>query len=132
MSDDMLARARRNASRTGRHPPQVAFASAIFGEQDLPIADESVDCILSNCVLNLVPTENKPAVLRELFRVVRPGGRLAGHDILTKGELSQDLRNNLGMVVGCISGAVTLEAFESMLQQAGFEGQLRARLLWLI
>ena len=85
----------------------------------LPLADASADCVISNCVLNLAP--DKPAVFREIFRVLKPGGRLAVSDIALKGELPEAIAKSLAAYVGCIAGAIRIEDYRSGLLEAGFE-----------
>jgi arsenite methyltransferase len=114
MTPDMLARARANAGKAG-----VANVEFRLGEiEHLPVADASVDVVISNCVINLSP--DKPGVLREAFRVLRPGGRLAVSDIVATGELPQAVRDDLRMVSACIGGAVVIADLEAMLEEAGF------------
>jgi arsenite methyltransferase len=114
MTPDMLARARANAGKAG-----VANVEFRLGEiEHLPVADASVDVVISNCVINLSP--DKPGVLREAFRVLRPGGRLAVSDIVATGELPQAVRDDLRMVSACIGGAAAIADLEAMLQEAGF------------
>ena len=86
---------------------------------DLPLHDASVDCVISNCVLNLAP--DKPAVFREIFRVLKPGGRLAVSDIALKGELPEAVSSSLAAYVGCIAGAIRIEDYQQGLLDAGFK-----------
>ncbi len=114
MTHDMLARARDNARKGG-------FANVEFrlGEiEHLPVADRSVDVVISNCVINLSP--DKPAVFREAFRALRPGGRLAVADVLAREALSPEHRADLALLVGCIAGAATVAEVEGWLRDAGF------------
>jgi len=111
----MVAKARKNASEAG-------YANVEFrlGEiEHLPVADASVDVIMSNCVINLSP--DKPQVLREAFRVLRPGGRLAISDIVAMATLPEEMRNDLALYAGCIAGAATKAELEAMLRKAGFD-----------
>jgi arsenite methyltransferase len=85
----------------------------------IPLPDASVDCVISNCVLNLAP--DKPAVFREIARVLKPGGRLAGSDIALKGELPEAIASSLAAYVGCIAGAIPIESYREELLKAGFE-----------
>lgn len=115
MTPAMIERARTNAKTGGSI--NVEFHLATIDK--LPIADRSVDCIISNCVLNLAP--DKPAVFREMFRVLKPGGRLAISDIALKGELPEAIASSLAAYVGCIAGALRLETYREELSKAGFE-----------
>jgi arsenite methyltransferase len=114
MTPAMIERARANAAAGGY--TNVEFHHATI--DDLPIPDASVDCVISNCVLNLAP--DKPAVFREIFRVLKAGGRLAVSDIALKGELPQALASSLAAYVGCIAGAIAIEDYQTELLKAGF------------
>ena len=114
MTGEMLDRARNNAKAAGMR--NVEFR---LGEiEHLPVADAEVDVILSNCVINLSP--DKPAVFREAFRVLRPGGRLAISDIVATAPLPQEVRENVELHVGCLAGAALIDELEKMLAEAGF------------
>lgn len=114
MTPEMLAKARSNATAGGFR--QVEFR---LGEiEHLPVADNAVDVILSNCVINLSP--DKFQVFKEAFRVLKPGGRLAIADVVATAELPEHVRHDLALHAGCIAGASSIEAVESMLQAAGF------------
>ena len=114
MTPEMIARA--NASRDRLGLENVEFRLGHI--EALPVADASVDVIISNCVINLSP--DKAAVFREAFRVLRPGGRLSISDIVTEGELSPILRADLEQWVGCVSGAIDAQAYVDLMRQAGF------------
>jgi SAM-dependent methyltransferase len=114
MTPEMIARARANAAQANL--PNVEFHEASIDK--LPLVDGSVDCVLSNCVINLAP--DKAAVFREMFRVLRPGGRVAVSDIALKRELPAELARDVAAYVGCIAGAITIEDFQRGLQSAGF------------
>ena len=115
MTPEMIDRARRNAQQLGL--TNVEFR---LGEiEHLPVADASVDVIISNCVINLVP--DKRQVFREAYRVLRPGGWLSVSDIVTRGELPEGLRRSLAAWTGCLAGAVDVEEYIAGLGEAGFE-----------
>lgn len=115
MTPAMLDRARANAQAGGY--TNVEFHQATIDH--LPLANASVDCVISNCVLNLAP--DKPAVFREIHRVLKPGGRLAVSDIALKAELPKELATSIAAYVGCIAGAIRMEEYCSELGKAGFE-----------
>jgi SAM-dependent methyltransferase len=114
MTPDMIDRARANAARQGVTNAEFHLAAI----DDLPLADGSVDCVISNCVINLAP--DKPAVFREVFRVLRPGGRLAVSDIALKKPLPPEVGADLLAYVGCIAGAVLVDDYVRDLTAAGF------------
>ena len=114
MTPAMIERARANAQAGGY--TNVEFHLSTI--DNLPLPDASVDCVISNCVLNLAP--DKPAVFREIFRVLKPGGRLAVSDIALKAELSESISGSLAAYVGCIAGAIRIEDYRSELLKAGF------------
>jgi hypothetical protein len=118
MTPEMIARARRNAAEAKL--ANVEFYQASIDQ--LPLADGSVDCIISNCVINLVP--EKTAVFREMFRVLKPGGRVAVSDIALKQALPEELARDVMAYVGCIAGAISVEQFESGLRAADFDSVL--------
>jgi arsenite methyltransferase len=115
MTDEMLALARENASKAG-----VANVEFLKGEmEDIPLPEASVDVIISNCVVNLSP--DKDAVLAEAFRVLRPGGRLAIADIVTRADLPAVVRESMAAWTGCIAGALAEDDYQAKLASAGFE-----------
>jgi arsenite methyltransferase len=117
MTPEMIELARRNAvRREGGTPANVEFHLATIDR--LPLADASVDCVISNCVINLAP--DKPAVFREIARVLKPGGRLALSDIALKRELPAEIGRDVSAYVGCIAGAITIEDYRRGLAEAGF------------
>uniref|UniRef100_A0A7C4LQ31 Arsenite methyltransferase n=1 Tax=Schlesneria paludicola TaxID=360056 RepID=A0A7C4LQ31_9PLAN len=118
MTPEMLERARRNAAQgsPGETFTNVEFHLATIDR--LPLPDASVDCVISNCVINLAP--DKPAVFREIFRVLKPGGRLAVSDIALKQSLPAELANDLLAYVGCIAGALPIDEYRRHLGEAGF------------
>jgi arsenite methyltransferase len=115
MTPSMIERAQANAEKGGY--TNVEFHLAQIDR--LPLPDESVDCVISNCVINLAP--DKPAVFREIARVLKPGGRLAVSDIALKAELPEAVASSLAAYVGCIAGAVRIETYREELLKAGFE-----------
>lgn len=114
MTPEMIERAGTNA-RTGGYE-NVEFHLATIDH--LPLPDASVDCVISNCVINLAP--DKPAVFREVARVLKPGGRLAVSDIALKGDLPPAVSESLAAYVGCIAGAIKIEDYRQGLRDAGF------------
>jgi arsenite methyltransferase len=114
MTPAMIERARANAEAGGY--TNVEFYQATI--DDIPLADASVDCVISNCVLNLAP--DKPAVFREIARILKPGGRLAVSDIALKGELPEAIAKSMAAYVGCIGGAIRMDEYLAGLLAAGF------------
>jgi arsenite methyltransferase len=115
MTDEMLDLARRNAAEAG-----ITNAHFLKGEiENLPLPDESVHVVISNCVVNL--STDKPAVLREIFRVLRPGGRVGISDVVAEDRLSPRERAERGSYVGCIAGALSKGEYESGLADVGFD-----------
>jgi SAM-dependent methyltransferase len=115
MTPQMLDLARRNAAQSG--VTNAEFHQATIDA--LPLADATVDCVISNCVINLAP--DKRAVFREIARVLRPGGRLAVSDIALRQPLPPEIGASLMAYIGCIAGAISLEDYRSGLAAAGFE-----------
>lgn len=115
MTPEMIARAKKNAAEAKLD--NVEFHEATIDR--LPLRDNYADCVISNCVINLAP--DKAAVFREMFRVLKPGGRVAVSDIALKRELPPDLARDVAAYVGCIAGAITIEEFERGLRAAGFD-----------
>jgi len=116
MTDEMLALAEENKRRSG-----LENAEFLKGEiENVPLPDGSVDVIISNCVINL--SADKDRVLREAFRVLRPGGRFAVSDIVLRGEIPGDLRRNAGLWAGCFAGALEEGDYRARLEAAGFTG----------
>jgi len=116
MTDEMLAVAERNAAEQGA--ANVRFLKGTI--EEVPLPDAAVDVVISNCVINL--SGDKGRVLREAFRVLRPGGRFAVADIVIQGELPGEIRNDPEQWVGCLAGALEEEEYRSLLASAGFEG----------
>jgi ubiquinone/menaquinone biosynthesis C-methylase UbiE len=115
MTDDMLALARQNAAEA--NVQNVEFLKGHI--ESIPLPDQSVDVIISNCVINL--SGDKRAVLREAFRVLKPGGRFAISDVVVRGEVPADVRRSMELWVGCVAGALEEAEFHSLLFEAGFE-----------
>ncbi len=115
MTPSMIERAKANAEKGGYSNVEFHLAQI----DRLPLPDASVDCVISNCVINLAP--DKPAVFREIARVLKPGGRLAVSDIALKAELPEAVASSLAAYVGCIAGAVRIETYREELLKAGFE-----------
>lgn len=115
MTTAMIERARANAVSGGY--TNVEFYQSTIDQ--IPLPDSSVDCVISNCVLNLAP--DKPAVFREIARVLKPGGRFAVSDIALKHELPEAVARSMAAYVGCIAGAIKIEDYRAGLLAAGFE-----------
>jgi SAM-dependent methyltransferase len=114
MTPEMVLRARENARKAG-------FTNVEFrlGEiEHVPVADSSVDVIISNCVINLSP--DKSAVFRDAFRVLRPGGRLAVSDVVATAELPEEWREDMSLLSGCISGAAEIDELADIIRESGF------------
>jgi SAM-dependent methyltransferase len=115
MTDEMLALANENKRKAGAQ--NVEF---LKGEiENVPLPDNSVDVIISNCVINL--SADKDRVLREAFRVLKPGGRFAVSDVVTRGAVPQEIRGSMLLWVGCIAGALEEDEYRAKLGAAGFE-----------
>jgi SAM-dependent methyltransferase len=115
MTDEMLALANENKRKAGAQ--NVEF---LKGEiEHIPLPDNTVDVIISNCVINL--SADKDSVLREAFRVLKPGGRLAVSDVVTRGEITAEIRQSVLLWVGCVAGALADDEYRSKLSAAGFE-----------
>jgi arsenite methyltransferase len=115
MTDEMLALAEENARKAG-----VKNVEFLRGEiENIPLPDNSVDVIISNCVINL--SANKDRVLAEAFRVLKPGGRFAVSDVVTRGEMLPEIRESVLMWVGCVAGALEENEYRVKLTSAGFQ-----------
>ena len=114
MTPAMIERGRTNA-KAGGYTNVEFYQSTI---DNIPLPDASVDCIISNCVLNLAP--DKPAVFREIARILKPGGRLAVSDIALKGDLPEAIAKSMAAYVGCIGGAIRMEDYRAGLLASGF------------
>jgi SAM-dependent methyltransferase len=115
MTDDMLALARENQRKAG-----LSNVEFLKGEiEHIPLPDNSVDVVISNCVINL--SADKDQVMREAFRVLKPGGRLAVSDVVTRGDVPAEVRRNMLLWVGCVAGALRDSEYADKLAGAGFE-----------
>ena len=115
MTDEMLALARENQRKSG-----LANVEFLRGEiEHIPLPDNSVDVVISNCVINL--SGDKDQVLREAFRVLKPGGRFAVSDVVTRGDVPEEVRKDMLLWVGCIAGALRDSEYADKLTRAGFE-----------
>lgn len=115
MTPAMIERSQANAASGGY--TNVEFYQSTIDA--IPLPDASVDCVISNCVLNLAP--DKPAVFREIARILKPGGRVALSDIALKGKLPEELARSMAAYVGCIAGAIQSDDYRAGLLAAGFE-----------
>ncbi|KAL8881927.1 MAG: hypothetical protein Q9198_000972 [Flavoplaca austrocitrina] len=117
MTDQMLELARRNAQKRGS--TNVEFIKAAI--TSIPLKSNIADCIISNCVINLVPRSRKHLVFTEMFRLLRDGGRVAVSDLLARKELPDKIRQDVAAYVGCIAGAALVSEYEHWLREAGFD-----------
>jgi len=115
MTPEMVSKARANAEQAGYTNTDFRLGEI----ENLPVADEVIDVIISNCVINLSP--DKAKVFRESYRVLKPGGRLAISDVVATAELPEKLKSDISLFTGCMSGASTITEIETMLKVAGFE-----------
>jgi ubiquinone/menaquinone biosynthesis C-methylase UbiE len=115
MTDEMLALALENKAKAGVN--NVAFLKGRI--EEIPLPANSVDVVISNCVINLAA--DKSLVLQDAFRVLKPGGRFAVADVVAEGEVPDALRRDMEAWVGCIAGALEVDAYRGLLQEAGFE-----------
>jgi SAM-dependent methyltransferase len=115
MTDEMLALARENQRKAGA--TNVEFLAGTI--ESIPLPDDSVDVIISNCVINL--SSDKDAVFREAFRVLKPGGRFAVSDVVVRGDVPPDIRRSMELWVGCIAGALEETDYAARLRAAGFD-----------
>lgn len=133
----MLKKADQLLAKSGA--TNVSFVESPITDISLP--DQTADCIISNCVINLVPESEKQLVFNECFRLLKPGGRFAVSDILAKKDLPPHVKDSMALYVGCIAGASQVAAYEKYLREAGFRGNFdsqrcfyrrRVRLTWRI
>ena len=115
MTPEMIAKARENARKAGFDHVEFRLGEIEY----LPVADASADVIISNCVINLSP--DKPAVFRDAFRILKPGGRLAVSDVVATAELPESWLDNMRLLSACISGAADIDTLHRILSDAGFE-----------
>src|SRR5438034_6615334 len=115
----MLERARKNAEKSNVN--NVSFIEASI--TSIPLPSATVDCVISNCVINLVPEVDKPMVFKEIFRLLKPGGRVSISDILAKAELPPELKRCMALYVSCIAGVSQVNDYERYLNEAGFKGE---------
>jgi SAM-dependent methyltransferase len=113
-TEPMIKKARENAEKLGFNNVEFRYGDI----EDMPVSDGVADVIVSNCVLNLVP--NKPKVIKEIFRVLKPGGHFSISDIVLKGELPDALREDAEMYAGCVAGAIQKETYLAQIKEAGF------------
>ena len=113
----MIELAEKNTQKAG--VSNAKFIEATINS--VPLPDSSVDCIISNCVVNLVPATDKPAVFQEIARLLKPGGRVAISDILARKPLPGYITKNMALYVGCVAGASEIARYEEYLEQAGFD-----------
>ncbi len=125
---DMLAKAEALKLSCGAAAANTSFVESPITDVNLPPG--IADCIISNCVVNLVPDADKPRVFRAMVRLLKPGGRVALSDILARRPLPDSIRNSMALYVGCIAGASLVEQYKDWLEAAGFSGKVLARRLW--
>lgn len=118
----MIELAEKNTEKAGAS--NVTFIEAIINA--VPLPDSSIDCIISNCVINLVPKNDKRAAFKEIARLLKPGGRVAISDILARKPLPDHITKNMALYVGCVAGASEIARYEEYLEQAGFESKYTA------
>ncbi|KAK4173192.1 putative arsenite S-adenosylmethyltransferase [Triangularia setosa] len=119
INDEMLARAEKIKASRGSSVSNVTFIKGNI--TSVPLPDQTADLIISNCVINLVPYEEKHLVFKEMYRLLKPSGRVAVSDILAKKPLPDKLRKNIAMYVGCIAGAAIVADYEKWFNDAGFK-----------
>ncbi|KAL4893003.1 UbiE/COQ5 family methyltransferase [Aspergillus ambiguus] len=117
MTKSMIDLAEKNIQKAGLSNAKIIEANI----NSIPLPDSSVDCIISNCVINLVPATDKAAVFKEIARLLKPGGRVAISDILARKPLPDNVTKNMALYVGCVAGASQIGKYEEYLGQAGFE-----------
>jgi len=116
----MLARAKANHIKAGS-PPNISFVESKITA--VALDDGIADCIISNCVINLVPAAEKHQVFKEMGRLLKPGGRVAVSDILAKKPFPQELKENVAAYCGCMAGCGEVNEYQGWLKEAGFDGK---------
>ncbi|KAE8318737.1 S-adenosyl-L-methionine-dependent methyltransferase [Aspergillus transmontanensis] len=122
MTKSMIELAEKNIQKAKLPNARIIEANI----NSVPLPSSSVDCVISNCVINLVPATDKAAVFEEIARLLKPGGRVAISDILARKPLPDRITNNMALYVGCVAGASQIGHYEEYLKQAGFEGMYTA------
>lgn len=110
-----------NANKARTNTTNVQFIESAI--TSIPLPDNAADCIISNCVINLVPAEDKQLAFNEMFRLLKPGGRVAFSDILARKEFTKEINKNIALYVGCIAGASHVSEYDAFLKNAGFNGK---------
>lgn len=113
----MIELAEKNTQKAG--VSNAKFIEATINS--VPLPDSSVDCIINNCVINLIPATDKPAVFKEIARLLKPGGRVAISDILARKPLPDHITKNMALYVGCVAGASEITTYKEYLEQAEFK-----------
>ncbi|KAM0351681.1 hypothetical protein ACHAPU_002691 [Fusarium lateritium] len=120
MNKNMIDKA--NANKAHTNALNVQFIESVI--TSIPLPDNTADCIISNCVINLIPAEDKQLAFNEMFRLLKPGGRVAISDILARKEFTEDIKKNIALYVGCVAGASHVSEYDAFLKNAGFNGKL--------
>ncbi|RSM07713.1 hypothetical protein CDV31_008493 [Fusarium ambrosium] len=120
MNKNMVDKA--NANKAYTNASNVQFIESTI--TSIPLPDNTVDCIISNCVINLVPAAEKQLAFNEMFRLLNPGGRVAISDILARKEFTEEMKKSIALYVGCIAGASQVSDYEALLKNAGFNDVL--------
>lgn len=115
----MLDKARKLQERSGK--TNVEFVESNI--TNIRLGDSLADCVISNCVINLVPEDEKQLVFHEMFRLLKPGGRIAVSDILARKPLPDEIRSNMSLYIGCVAGASLVTDYERYLTNAGFQSK---------
>ncbi|KFY02504.1 hypothetical protein V490_00479 [Pseudogymnoascus sp. VKM F-3557] len=116
MAKNMIEKA--NTNKIKINAENIGFVQGAI--TSIPLPDNTADCIISNCVINLVPAAERQLAFDEMYRLLRPGGRVSISDILARKELPEDMKKNIALYVGCISGASQVSEYEAYLKKAGF------------